>query len=167
MDIQRLSGNAGNAGNAGSRLRHIRLRALADTPDAFGAVYAEAAARPMDTWAQQLDDIATFVAVHDGEDVGLVRCAGDEQRRDTAWLISMWVAPEARGLGVGNALVNAVIEHARASGAARLVLDVADENRHAIALYASQGFEPNGVTGSLPAPRQHIREHQRELRLSR
>ena len=160
MEIQRLSGAEG------SRLRHIRLRALTDAPDAFGAVYAEAAARPMDSWAQQLDDIATFVAVRDGEDVGLVRCARDEQRSDTAWLISMWVAPEARGLGVGDALVDAVIEHARTSGAARLVLDVADENQPAIALYARKGFESNGVTGSLPAPRQHILEHQMELRFS-
>jgi ribosomal protein S18 acetylase RimI-like enzyme len=77
----------------------------------------------------------------------------------------MWVAPEARGQGVGNALVDVVIEHARLSGATRLLLDVADDNRQAIALYARKGFVPNGTTGSLPAPRYHIREHQRELRL--
>lgn len=158
MDIQRLSIDEG------LRLRRLRLRALADAPDAFGSTYAEAAARPMATWSQQIEAIATFVAVQDGHDVGLVRCAGDAQHRDTAWLISMWVAPEARGQKVGNALVDAVIEHARSSGATRLLLDVADDNQHAIALYARKGFEPNGITGSLPAPRAHIHEHQRELR---
>ena len=107
----------------------------------------------------------TFVAVHDGEDVGIVRCASDEHQHDTAWLMSMWVAPEARGQGVGNALIDAVIAHARASGAIRLLLDVGDHNQQAIALYARKGFKPNGQTGSLPAPRHHIREHQRELRL--
>jgi ribosomal protein S18 acetylase RimI-like enzyme len=77
----------------------------------------------------------------------------------------MWVAPEARGQGVGNALIDAVIEYARSSGAIRLLLDVGDHNQQAIALYARKGFKPNGQTGSLPAPRNHIREHQRELRL--
>jgi GNAT superfamily N-acetyltransferase len=159
MDIQRLSVDAG------LRLRHIRLRALADAPDAFGSTYAEAVARPMATWSEQLENMATFVAVKDGEDVGLVRCVGDAHLRGTAWLISMWVAPEGRGQGIGEALVDAVIEYARSTGSTRLLLDVADDNRQAISLYARKGFIPNGETGSLPSPRHHIREHQRELRL--
>jgi GNAT superfamily N-acetyltransferase len=159
MDIQRLSIDEG------LRLRTLRLRALADAPDAFSSTFAEVAAHPLDMWRQQLQEIATFVAVHDGEDVGLVRCASDAQQQDTAWLISMWVAPEARGQGVGNALIDAVIAYARARGASRLLLDVGDHNQQAIALYARKGFQPNGGTGSLPAPRDHMREHQRELRL--
>ena len=97
--------------------------------------------------------------------MGLVRGTRDDSRTDSAWLISMWVAPEVRGQGVGVALIDAVVEWARASGARRLLLDVGDHNRPAISLYARMGFEPNGTTGSLPAPRSHIREHQRELRL--
>jgi GNAT superfamily N-acetyltransferase len=159
MEIQRLSIDEAR------RLRHIRLRALADTPDAFGSTYAEVAAHPLAEWSKQLQEIATFVAVHDGKDLGLVRCASDEHHHDIAWLISMWVTPEARGQGVGNALIDAVIECARSSGASRLLLDVGDHNQQAIALYARKGFQPNGQTGSLPAPRNHIREHQRELRL--
>jgi ribosomal protein S18 acetylase RimI-like enzyme len=159
MDIQRL------AVDEGQRLRRIRLRALADSPDAFGGTYAEAVSRPMAAWSTQLQKMATFVAVMEGEDVGLVRCTSDAHEHDTAWLISMWVAPEARGQGVGEALVDAVIDYARSTRATRLLLDVADDNRHATALYARKGFEPNGKTGSLPAPRQHIREHQRERSL--
>jgi GNAT superfamily N-acetyltransferase len=159
MEIQRLSIDEAR------RLRHIRLRALADTPDAFGSTYAEVAAHPLAEWSKQLQEIATFVAVHDGKDLGLVRCASDEHHHDTAWLISMWVTPEARGQGVGNALIDAVIECACSSGASRLLLDVGDHNQQASALYARKGFQPNGQTGSLPAPRNHIREHQRALRL--
>jgi hypothetical protein len=72
MDIQRLSIDEA------LRLRHIRLRALADAPDAFGSTYAEVSAHPLEIWRQQLQEIVTFVAVHDGEDVGIVRCASDE-----------------------------------------------------------------------------------------
>lgn len=159
IEIQRL------AAHEGPRLRAVRLRALADAPDAFGSTCDEAADRPPESWAAQLRAIPTFAAVVDGEDVGIVRGVRDDARTDAAWLISMWVAPEVRGRGVGEALVAAVVEWARAGGARRLLLDVGDHNRPAIALYARMGFEPNGTTGALPAPRSHIREHQRELRL--
>jgi GNAT superfamily N-acetyltransferase len=150
----------------GQRLRSLRLRALRDTPDAFGATFEEASAHIAETWSKQVLELPTFVAVKDGDDVGLVRCARDQSRSDTAWLISMWVAPEIRRTGVGAALVDLVIEWARTNGMSRLLLDVADENAPAIALYDLKGFKPNGEVGALPAPRQHIREHQRELRLS-
>ncbi|MCY3738699.1 MAG: GNAT family N-acetyltransferase [Gemmatimonadaceae bacterium] len=159
MEIRRLGAHEG------PRLRAIRLRALAEAPDAFGSTHDEAEARPPDSWDAQLREIPTFVAVVDGEDVGIVRGARDDSHADAAWLISMWVAPEVRGQGVGEALIDAVVGWARASGAGRLLLDVGDHNRPAIALYARMGFQPNGTTGSLPAPRDYIREHQRELRL--
>ena len=44
MEIQRLSIDEA------LRLRHIRLRALADAPDAFGSTYAEASAHPLEIW---------------------------------------------------------------------------------------------------------------------
>ena len=150
----------------GPRLRSIRLRALMDAPDAFGTTLEEAVARPAESWSEQLLNLPTFVAVGDGRDMGLVRCARDQTRIDTAWLISMWVALEVRRLGVGAALVDLVIEWARMNGVNRLLLDVADLNAPAIALYEGKGFKPNGEVGSLPSPRHHIREHQRELRLS-
>ena len=62
-------------------------------------------------------------------------------------------------------MVDAAIEHARSKGVVRVLLDVADDNSPAIALYARKGFRPNGAVSTLPPPRQHVREHQRELRL--
>jgi GNAT superfamily N-acetyltransferase len=149
----------------GPRLRSIRLRALLDAPDAFGSTYEESVARPVERWSEQLRDLPTFVAVDDDIDVGIVRCARDKADTETAWLISMWVAPEARRRGVGAILVDAVINWARANRVSRLLLEVADGNAPAIALYARKGFTPNGEVSTLPPPRDHIREHQRELRL--
>ena len=148
------------------RLRALRLRSLLDSPDAFGATYEEALARKPDGWMQQVRDLPCFVAVCDDHgDVGLVRYLPDKERRDTAWLISMWVAPDARRLGVGGLLIDAIIDHARAEGVARLLLEVADHNVAAIALYAKKGFNATGDTGGMPAPREHIREHRRALLL--
>ena len=147
----------------GPRLRTIRLRALLDAPDAFASTFEETSARPDESWSKQIQELPTFIAVRDGLDIGMVRCARDEARPGTAWLISMWVAPEARRTRVGGLLIDAVIGWARAHGVQRVLLDVADQNTPAIALYARKGFEPNGETSTLPPPREHIREHQREL----
>ncbi len=160
MEIQRLTAEEG------PRLRTIRLRALRNAPDAFGSTFAEWENRPPEVWSKQLSGtIATFVAVVGDSDIGLVRGAADRNVGDKAWLISMWVAPEARGRGVGEALIDAVVDWARSEGFVALLLDVGDDNAPAIALYTRKGFEPSGEVGTLPTPREHIREHRRVLRL--
>ena len=151
----------------GPRLRHIRLRALADAPDAFGSTLVETRARPSESWDQQVRDLETYVAVVGGRDVGMVRGIRSSEHPDAAFLLSMWVDPAVRGRGVGRALVAALVRWAEGAAFGRLLLDVADDNAPAVALYASMGFVPNGVVGSLPPPRDHIREHQRELVLAR
>ena len=55
----------------------------------------------------------------------------------------LFVAPHARGRGVGTRLLAAVAERARAEGCRELRLDVVDGNR-ARALYERQGFRPSG-----------------------
>ncbi|MBL9103226.1 MAG: GNAT family N-acetyltransferase [Myxococcales bacterium] len=159
MRIDRLGAHEGE------RLRAVRLAALADAPDAFGGTLAEAVARPADAWQRHLIELATFVAVDDGLDVGMVRSARHPDEPETGELLSLWVAPGARGRGVGDALIDAVVAWARTEGLSRLVLDVGDHNAAAIGLYARHGFTPTGLTGSLPPPRAHVREHQLSLAL--
>jgi GNAT superfamily N-acetyltransferase len=159
LEIQRLTPEEGE------RLRAMRLRSLRDAPDAFSSTYDDNAARPPETWSAQLGDLPTFIAVIDGVDVGIARGDRDHICGTWAWLVSMWVDPGARGRGVGEALIDVVVEWARDQGMTQLLLDVADDNGPAIALYARKGFEPTGQTGTLPPPREHIHEHQRSLRL--
>jgi GNAT superfamily N-acetyltransferase len=147
------------------RLEAIRLASLRDAPQAFGSTLEETEARPADSWRQQLVDLATFLAVIDGQDVGIVRGTHYDGKPGAAILLSMWVAPSARGAGVGEALVETLVDWARQEGYARLLLDVADDNQPAIGLYARMGFEPTGETGALPPPRDHIKEHERGLAL--
>ena len=69
-----------------------------------------------------------------------------------AELLSMWVARFARGCGVGDALVDAVVIWARQMGAGRLSLDVFEDNSQAQQLYRRHGFTDRGpvpaATGS-------------------
>jgi ribosomal protein S18 acetylase RimI-like enzyme len=154
LTIERLAAGAGN------RFRAIRLRSLRDAPDAFATTYEEAATWASDNWDRQLEQFPTFVASADGVDWGTVRGALHDGVPGTGYLISMWVAPEGRRLGIGSALVDAVVAWARTQGLQRLLLDVSAENTSAIAFYAARGFRPTGEAGTLPPPRQHMREIQ-------
>lgn len=55
-------------------------------------------------------------------------------------LDGLFVAPRARGRGVGSALLDAVAAEARARGFREVRLDVVDENPRARALYERHGF---------------------------
>ena len=149
----------------GGRLRLIRLRALANAPDAFGTTLEEATAHSLEFWECQLEQLATFVATVGGCDVGLARGAPHENIGDTGYLLSMWVAPEVRRQGIASILVDAVVNWARSRGLNHLLLDVAEKNAPAVALYTRKGFAPTGAVGTLPPPRAHVREIQMAIRL--
>jgi GNAT superfamily N-acetyltransferase len=119
---------------AWKRLRAIRLRALQEAPDAFGSTFADARTLPEHAWQKQLS-LVTFLATADTADVGMARYCEhvgpedphscdppdtDKVHQPSASLISLWVAPEARGKGVGDALVSHIIARARQEGFAQL-----------------------------------------------
>ena len=56
----------------------------------------------------------------------------------------IFVAPEARGRGVGTRLIEALVQEARARGHAEIRLEVIDENHRARALYERRGFAAAG-----------------------
>lgn len=149
----------------GPRLRALRLRALADAPDAFGSTLEGAEGRSTEDWEAQVERLPTFVWREGDADLGMVRGTPHDRDPETAYLISMWVAPEARGRGVGVALVGALVAWARGRGYQHVVLDVAEENVGARRLYERCGFVATGGTGTLPSPRAHVRELEMALDL--
>ncbi len=152
---------------AEGRLRAIRLRALEDAPKAFGSTLEEVRARPRESWTEQLMSLPTFVAVRDGVDVGVVRYAPNGNASEEGTLVSLWVAPDARGQGVGEALIDACVTLARSRGVGQLSLDVGDDNAAAIALYERKGFVPTGETSGRKGPSENTGEHRRVLVLRR
>jgi ribosomal protein S18 acetylase RimI-like enzyme len=126
-------------------LRDVRLRSLLDSPGAFGQTHEAAAALPEDEWVSVAKTSADgnrrawFMARDDIEGlVGLVQA----RRRppDDCLLFSMWVAPEARRLGVGASLVDAVDAWGASWGSKRVILWVIGTNEGAFRFYERIGF---------------------------
>ncbi|MBF6127119.1 GNAT family N-acetyltransferase [Nocardia brasiliensis] len=138
--------------------RRLRLRSLADTPQFFGSTLADAQARTEAQWRQILSERVQFVAVGDGVELGTVGAMRDVDRGGLH-LVSMWVAPEARGTGVSDLLVEAVLDWADTAGSPPVWLEVADGNTVAERLYLRHGFVRTGVTGPV-APDDPRLEHE-------
>jgi N-acetylglutamate synthase len=81
--------------------------------------------------------VAFATTAHGGKNVGYAICAIHD---GWAELGSIIVSPEARGNGLGRALVNSLLHWAATNGAANAFLQVDVENALAIALYRSLGF---------------------------
>jgi ribosomal protein S18 acetylase RimI-like enzyme len=128
-------------------LRALRLRALADAPDAFGATLADAEAEPDDEWQTRAgsSDRVTIVAEVAGRLVGMAGGGAAPMEESTAGLHGMWVEPASRGTGIADALVAAVTDWARETGYRNLGLGVTTSNLRAIAFYERLGFMDTGM----------------------
>jgi ribosomal protein S18 acetylase RimI-like enzyme len=128
--------------------KNLRLRALADSPDAFGRTLAEAQERPDDYWSGRLSSGANsgrdlpLVAEWDGEPIGLAWGRIEATRPEVANLYQVWVDPNYRQRGVGQMLLTRVIAWARARNARYLDLGVTFADSPALRLYQRNGFEP-------------------------
>ena len=81
-----------------------------------------------------------LVADLDGRPVG---CGGLRPNgADAGEVKLMYVDPAVRGRGVARALLGALVEHARAQGMSRLLLETGTEQPEAIGLYESEGWAP-------------------------
>lgn len=92
-----------------------RLRALQDTPYAFGSTYARELQLSDSEWLLRVELMngergAGFLAM-DGEiPCGIVGSFLDEKDPNRAHVISMWTAPTHRQRGIGRLLVNEVLK---------------------------------------------------------
>jgi ribosomal protein S18 acetylase RimI-like enzyme len=153
-------------------LRAVRLRSLVDAPYAFSSSHEIEEAYDFSTWEQlagELEVGATFLALetHDaGEASGMAGGYFRGDQRTVATLWGMWVAPEARDQGAGQALVEEVADWARGAGARSLRLSIAEgaELDPALRLYHRCGFVATGEHEPFPSdPTRRLRVMVRQL----
>jgi GNAT superfamily N-acetyltransferase len=129
-------------------VRELRLRALADAPDAFGSTLDRERAHGETEWIGWIEgwdgsSNALFVAEDGPNWVGMAvgSRAGDEA---DAHLYGMWVEPARRSNGIGASLVEQVHGWARTWGARSVILAVTESNAAAGAFYEHLGFVDTG-----------------------
>lgn len=131
----------------------LRLQALRESPTAFGSSYEQEACLPVTDFAARLCPAdpagGVFGACDDTTDrlIGMLGFSRESRlkRAHIGNLWSMYVVPEFRSRGVGAALLDEALSHARGLGVLRqIVLSVTANNKAASSLYRSRGFEPFG-----------------------
>ncbi len=127
--------------------RALRLAALADSPSAFGSTLTEERHLRASDWRARLARRAQFVVRCRREAVGTAGGVAE----DGAELVSLWVHPTWRGRGVGDLLVQAVLDWAREQGHAELRLWVSANNGPAERLYARHSFVRTGASQPVTA----------------
>jgi ribosomal protein S18 acetylase RimI-like enzyme len=132
-----------------------RLRALQDTPSAFGSTYARESQFTDADWVARANNwngekSILYMAMEAGTVVGIAGSHLDHEDPTQAHLISMWTAPTHREQGVGRLLVNEIISWARLRNAVTLKLIVTSSNDSATAFYRRLGFTLTGRTEPYP-----------------
>ena len=121
--------------------RALRMAALADHPEAFGNAPEDEAAIPIAETARRLDDDPVFAAFRGDDLVGVAGFLAERKvkLRHKGMLWGMYVRPDARGQGVADRLIDAVLDHARGR-VETVLLKVAGSNASARRLYERKGF---------------------------
>ena len=143
--------------------RDTRLRALADSPDAFGVTLDEARDQPESLWRSRVGSPGpTLVAFEEDRPVAMggVFAPPDEEH---AYIWGMWTAPESRGRGHAVRILDALVEWCDEHDL-DVLLHVTEGNDAARRIYVTRGFRPTGESRLL---RDGSDLHCEELRLAR
>jgi ribosomal protein S18 acetylase RimI-like enzyme len=135
--------------------KDVRLRALADTPSAFGSTYAREAAFPDSEWLTRAlrwngERGIGLLAMDGAVSCGIAGSLLREEDPAKAQLVSMWTAPTHRQQGVGRLLVDEIFNWARSRNVRELLLMVTSVNHPAMAFYDRLGFTRTGLTEPYP-----------------
>lgn len=135
--------------------RELRLRSLADAPDAFARRFVDEQAQPDAHWIRFTESVTMpggqvmLVAEEGGRPRGLAFALFDKERPKAGHVGGMWVEPESRGRGAGRALLAAAVDWARSRALERVDLWVTEGNAPATRLYRGMGFTDTGRRDAL------------------
>jgi predicted GNAT family acetyltransferase len=133
-------------------LRDIRLRALADSPDAFGSTLEREASGDESEWRRRAS--GPLLVVMEGDRAMSMAGTFTDEVGVHVW--GMWTDPAHRGKGYGRAILDGLLGEARAAGLL-VQLHVNIANPVARTVYERYGFVGTGVLEPLrPGSEQRI-----------
>lgn len=130
--------------------RKLRIRGLRESPTAFGTSSSEEARRPVQAFADRLEQTNTnwiFGAFENELLVGVVTLIRDAKRKERhkASIFGMYVDRKYRRRGIGRQLLNRALDTARRmTGLQQVRLGVVEKNGPALRLYERVGFTRYG-----------------------
>jgi ribosomal protein S18 acetylase RimI-like enzyme len=132
-----------------------RLRALRDTPTAFGSTYAQESQLTDADWVTRArqwsgERSVLYLAIEEGTACGIAGSFLDQDDATLAYLVSMWTAPTHRQRGIGRRLVKEILAWACLRRVRTLRLMVTCNNEAAIMFYQRLGFSLSGRTEPYP-----------------
>lgn len=166
--------------------RALRLEALRDEPQAFSSRYAEQVEYPDTFWQKRLADAAwnagaasnagtdrsspggswLLFARQRGRLVGMIGAYRQEPpHEDTVWIISVYVTPSARGTGVSNRLMSAMLAEVAFAGVKKAQLEVNVNQTAAVHLYQRFGFTVVNEESHLVGSGEYVPEYLMEKAL--
>ena len=134
--------------------RDLRLEALQNHPVAFSADYDANKRHPPAYWESRLRELGDqgmlYFATHEGRLIGMcgVYRGNSPKTQHSAFIVSVYIQPQWRGLGGAGALIEACLAWGRAHEVRIAKLGVATDNIAAIRCYTRCGFQVYGVEPS-------------------
>ena len=130
--------------------RSLRLEALTLEPQAFASSLSDWSRMTDEDWRTRLETIDVFVAFEGEEPAGLMGLGREQgsRTRHRGLLIMVYVRAIHRGQGIGDCLIEAVLDRARTKGMRQVELAASAENPAALGLYRRHGFQ---TIGTIPA----------------
>lgn len=123
--------------------RALRLRALADSPNAFGVTLAEAASNPEAVWRGRADGPGPVLMAYSDETPIAMGGLHVPENSQEAFVWGMWVDPDSRGQGLGARILRELLDRARRLDRA-VELHVTEGNDGARRLYEAHSFAFTG-----------------------
>ena len=121
------------------KLKDLRLRALADSPRAFGSTLEGTKDKPEETWLKQIENTYTYAIEAEGQFVALAVFRKDD---DGVWTINgVWTDPKFRRRGLSKKLFSEILKQAEELSVKTIELSVNATQSDAIELYKQSGFE--------------------------
>lgn len=140
----------------GERLRQVRLAALSDSPFAFSSTYGQESSISEAEWADRArggsdgTERTTLIASDGNDVIGIIGGYRSQSDGPVIELVSMWIAPSARGKGIARELVEALLDWAKTAHVRAVELWVTERaSSPALKLYESAGFVPTGERAPL------------------
>ena len=139
----------------GALLRDVRLKALAESPLAFGAKLSDEETIPLNEFEIKADLQATsetsttFLAFDKTTVVGQIGAFIDHT--NNAFICAMWVSPNNRKQGIGKNLITSAVAWLNQLDNNKVYAWVADDNATAKSFYKSIGFISTNTKQPLPS----------------